>query len=381
MDIINIVQAHIFGIIILFLIFLNSKKNSRYILFDQRLFLNLVILTISLLSVDMIRRLLSGGDGLSSRILYIGFSSLGLLLAPVASLIWFMYSDYKIHENKLRLQRKLPILGLPLGINLVLLILNLTPGSFQGCLFTIDSMNIYSRGPCLYMILFISYFYLLYAFINICRNKKLLNSRDYYSLLVFILPPILGSLVQVVFYEINFTWLAMAVSIFIIFMNIQNKELSLDALTGLYNQRKLNIYLDSTLDRRKDNILGGIMIDLDDFKLINDSFGHRQGDQALVHVADILRSSFRKEDFLARYGGDEFLIVLSLKKASEIDDIVKRLKTNVENFNRENIAPYDLSLSIGYDVFCLDGSITSDDFVNRIDNLMYEEKLAKEVTC
>lgn len=98
-------------------------------------------------------------------------------------------------------------------------------------------------------------------------------------------------------------------------------------------------------------------------------------------MANILKHNFRKEDFLARYGGDEFLIILSLKDPHEIKNIVKRLKDNIKEFNDKEITPYKINLSIGYDAFHSDNYLTSEDFVSRIDNLMYKQKRAKHMTC
>lgn len=275
MEFLNTIQVSLFAFIILLLIFINIKRSYRYILFDQKLFLNLILITLFLLLADMARAFANSKTTQLMKNINLISLILTYSLAPITSFTWAMYVDYKIYENKLRLQKKFSILSFPLIINTLFIFLNLFPGRFYGTMFSINKQNIYSRGPYFYIVIGISYLYLLYTFVNILKNKENLYKKDYYSLLIFIVPPLIGSIAQTIFYGINLTWINLTLSIFIIYMNIQNKQLSLDVLTGLYNRRKLNMYLDSTLYKNKTNIIGGIMIDLDDFKYINDTFGHK----------------------------------------------------------------------------------------------------------
>lgn len=226
----------------------------------------------------------------------------------------------------------------------------------------------------------LSYFYLAYALVNIIRNRDKIEVHDYIFLLAFIIPPVLGGILQSIFYGVKLTWISLTLSILMIFINIQNKQIYIDSLTGLYNKRKLNLYLEDTIEYGKNEIVGGIMIDIDDFKDINDSFGHREGDRALVYLANILKENFRREDFIARYAGDEFLIILKVIELEDIKVIVERLKENIDRFNKENITPYKISISLGYDIFYTDKFITSECFVNRIDKLMYDQKNQKKLT-
>ena len=85
-----------------------------------------------------------------------------------------------------------------------------------------------------------------------------------------------------------------------------------DELTGLYNRRALNTQLEKYVQRYRqtDNQLGVLMVDLDGFKRINDSYGHRVGDEVLILVANILKKAVRADDFACRQGGDEFVLLL-----------------------------------------------------------------------
>ncbi|OLS01480.1 GGDEF domain-containing protein [Tissierella creatinophila] len=380
MEFFNLIKVNLFAFIIIFLIFINIKRDSRNILTDQKLFLTLIILTLSLLIIEIVKTFVDGREGAFMIKTNLLFSTIDYILAPVTSMIWALYADYKIHEDRARIEKRLTTFLVPIIISIWLTMINLTRGIFHGILFYVDKTNIYNRGPYFQVIMIISYGYLFYTFMQIIKYKNDISSKNYYSLIAFIIPPFIGGIIQTLFYGVKLTSVSLALSIFIIFINIQNNKLYIDFLTGLYNRRKLNIYLEDIITRNKDKLIGGIMIDLDDFKSINDRFGHSEGDKALVYVATILKNNFRKEDFIARYAGDEFLIILKVNKVTEIKGIVERLKTNIEKFNSENITPYKLSFSIGYDVFRGDSPITSEWFVERIDNLMYQQKESKKLS-
>ena len=114
--------------------------------------------------------------------------------------------------------------------------------------------------------------------------------------------------------------------------------------------------LDEELERRVESIrpgttLCGLMIDLDDFKSINDRFGHEAGDRALEDVAKLLLASVRVDDMVARLGGDEFVVLADIKESAALEDLVERIERSVEHHNASVQRRYHLSLSIGRAIF------------------------------
>ena len=158
------------------------------------------------------------------------------------------------------------------------------------------------------------------------------------------------------------------------------RSLSLiDDLTGLYNRRGFadlgEQYL--KLSKRSGRGITMVYLDLDHFKTINDSLGHHVGDRALMKVADILKTTFRRSDIIARLGGDEFG-VLALEASVESSEVlIERLRERVEEFNRSGRGPYQLSVSIGMARHEGDMRIRLDELVEEADNAMYLEKHRK----
>jgi len=156
----------------------------------------------------------------------------------------------------------------------------------------------------------------------------------------------------------------------------------IDDLTGLYNRRGFMTLAEQQLkiSKRTKRDLLVIYIDVDHLKRINDTFGHRVGSLALIETGNILKSSFRKSDILARIGGDEF-VVLAIESSKISADIIRnRIQENLSIQNIEVKHPYDykLSLSIGIIYHNPKQHCTIEDLVEQADKLMYEDKRSKE---
>jgi diguanylate cyclase (GGDEF)-like protein len=163
--------------------------------------------------------------------------------------------------------------------------------------------------------------------------------------------------------------------------NAELKALSLnDPLTGLYNRRGFAL-LGSQQVRmqkrnRKDLLL--FIMDLDKLKQINDTYGHKEGDVALVNMAAILKSTFRGADIIARFGGDEFTVLTIDASDSSTNAIINRLKRNLAKFNAGSKKPYQLSASFGYSNLTWRKNSTLDETIEKADRMLYKNKAARK---
>jgi diguanylate cyclase (GGDEF)-like protein len=115
-------------------------------------------------------------------------------------------------------------------------------------------------------------------------------------------------------------------------------------------------------------------------KRINDTLGHKVGDQALTDTTMILRQTFRDSDIMARIGGDEFVILATDSSLTKADYILIRLKENLDNYNAREGRPYKLSFSVGVATYDPLSSYTIDELMIQADQAMYEQKRAKRKT-
>lgn len=156
--------------------------------------------------------------------------------------------------------------------------------------------------------------------------------------------------------------------------NIQLAELTTrDPLTGAYNRRFLTESLEGKLiaRRKSKESLYILMMDLDDFKLLNDTYGHSFGDEVLEEVVKHVQSILRKEDVFARYGGEEFVAVLNTTDMETAKGVAERIRAAVENI-KFSIETVVCTISIGLAKAHEDDQF--EDFVNRADAALYRAK-------
>jgi diguanylate cyclase (GGDEF)-like protein len=148
-----------------------------------------------------------------------------------------------------------------------------------------------------------------------------------------------------------------------------------DELTSLYNRRGFMTLSEKQLQiagRLKKRMLA-IFVDVNDLKLINDKFGHQEGDEALIESANVLKRTFRESDIIARIGGDEFAVLLIEETQNSSNILRDRLKRNLVDINAEK-RNYKLSLSVGIISCEPDCKYTIDELLALADKAMYEDK-------
>lgn len=152
-----------------------------------------------------------------------------------------------------------------------------------------------------------------------------------------------------------------------------------DPLTGLYNRRGFTTFAEQQLflanETKRKMLLA--YIDLDGMKVINDTWGHEEGDKALIDAAMLLKKSFRESDIVARIGGDEFA-VLAIEVSDSMPDIfTDRLQHMLDTYNKCEKRNYKLSVSFGFTLYEAEKPCSLDELMSRADKLMYENKRRK----
>ncbi|MCD6355838.1 MAG: sensor domain-containing diguanylate cyclase [Anaerolineaceae bacterium] len=143
-----------------------------------------------------------------------------------------------------------------------------------------------------------------------------------------------------------------------------------DTLTGLYNRLFFETEF-KRLEKSRQFPISIIMADIDKLKYINDNYGHRTGDQALVNVAKLFIQVFRQEDIVSRIGGDEFVVLLPKTDSKIAKKIIKRIRKKISSYNRKHI---DLPINISMGISTANQGESLKGHLKNADKLMYEEK-------
>jgi diguanylate cyclase (GGDEF)-like protein/PAS domain S-box-containing protein len=160
---------------------------------------------------------------------------------------------------------------------------------------------------------------------------------------------------------------------------IRNLSLT-DELTGLYNRRGFTLLAEQEmkLARREKRSMLLFYGDLDDLKAINDTHGHAQGDLALKELASILKAIFREADILARFGGDELVILAVDASMESAETLSRRIRLALERGNQQGDRPYPLSLSLGFSHYDPEAPRTVSELIAQADGRMYQQKQEKK---
>jgi len=359
-----------YSIILLSIVCLHSLKQTERESLQYRLYMMMLQITILMLVVDILSRFDGRPDTIYPIINHFG-NFLIFLFNPILPSLWLLYVHYQVFYSK----KKMILLLYPLlainAANAVLLILS----QFFGWFYFIDSDNIYHRGSLFGLSISFTLVITLAAFFLIVTNRKKIEKKYYFSLVFFALPLYVCVILQVRFYSMPLMLNSAVLSLLIVFLNIQNQNMYIDYLTGVNNRKKLETYLKEKISTSTENkTFSAILIDLDNFKSINDTFGHDIGDNALETSVKLIKHCTGPNDFIARFGGDEFYIVLDISQTRDLELTILRINSCIEKYNESSSQPYKLGFSMGYAVYDSHSHMNLLEFQKQLDKLMYEKK-------
>jgi len=150
------------------------------------------------------------------------------------------------------------------------------------------------------------------------------------------------------------------------------EQASVDKLTGVFNRRKFEDIFEHEIDKAQmsKNFLSMIVVDIDHFKSVNDNYGHNVGDDVLKEVASLVSNNIKRLDIFARWGGEEFVILLPNNNTTEASKLADKLRLLVEEDNFSIVGKLTISLGVG----TYDGEESKTAFFERIDKALYKAK-------
>lgn len=239
----------------------------------------------------------------------------------------------------------------------------------HGWVFSVSAENIYSRGAQFYIyvvVYFAAIFYLAVSTLITAREFQNRSRALIYPLMVFVLAE---TIIQVALPDLHVTWLCVTLLSVLYYIYCSEMWNQLDALTGLLNQ---NSYLNRTVEMRRSGVL--VVFDVDDFKQINDRYGHLQGDVCLAEIAGCIKKAYAHCGYCYRIGGDEFCVLMpnGAREAECIQEFLQRLAQRREIIDFLPMVSFGSAAFLGEDVQAVKA---------RADREMYRYKQERKRTA
>lgn len=335
--------------------------------FDAKAYNFMLIITFIATINETLSFIIDARPGFIFHILQYISNTISSASSGIIGYCWCLFVEYHIHRNFERIKKKSRILAIPLIIATILIIINLLG---TGIIFDISKENVYTRGPMNFILYIFVFVYYIESIYTVHKAKYDSILVEFFPIYYFIIPCMIGTMIQGFFFGVSTIWLCVAIAFILVYIENQISVSFIDDLSGLYNRKYMNHYLNK-LQSDKNRHVYGFLLDINEFKAINDTYGHLTGDRALIQFGKILQHSIDKDSVAIRMGGDEFVIFAKLKSDEEALALKKQIKYNVRQFNIKSKEPFHLSFSIGIAKF---NGKNTDAFLSAMDDSMYEAK-------
>ncbi len=349
----------LFVSVIFFIFFLIDNMNLTALTFS--IFTFCIALRIVLIEERIIKNFINLPWGFSTRLEFLA----GYALLPVFALFFIRFFKIDFKNLLANTYRAFLVFAVLLSF--------LTPHDFYPKFF-----------PYYKLFLVISFFYAFYA-LAVCIRRKVKGAYIALSGFIFIALAVIRDIIVVNHYSMVSTGVFVFVTCYSIILiqkylhlikqkSSLEQKVNIDALTGLYNRGFFIEYVKNKIETLRSKSVFYIMfIDLDKFKKINDEYGHDAGDEVLKCIGSRLKSIFRDEDIICRFGGDEFLIYIENKTEKVINEISDRIiQTVIKPIDFKNNC-LEVGMSIGISKFPDNGN-TVEELIILSDDLMYKAK-------
>ena len=291
---------------------------------------------------------------------------------------WMLYYENVRGSEFAHNHRHVMQATVPVWLSGILEIANL----FSGFLFYADGNCVYHRGPLFLLQYVIAYAYVLIAWVralqDYIKNNSPARRRLLLPMLYLPLAPAAAGILQFIWPELPLLCVALSLMALVLYLRWITSTISLDPLTRLNNRRQLEHQFGLWTREHHSEGIWLLLIDADKLKQINDTWGHTQGDLALVRIAEAMRRTVKKHSLrtcLARFGGDEFTILARTSDPEMIPALKEEMKKQLSLLNEEAQSPFDVSVSIG--IAKAEDDRPLEALIKAADEKLYEEKKAR----
>lgn len=362
--------------IILIIIMLNAVKRSFASMSNEMMyFKDILYVTLAYSVSDIFVYTLDGVAGTWNYYLLQFVNIIHILSIIYISFVWVLYVLVfsGVHVKK----KTVVLIGIPTLLSALFVITN----PITNLVFNIEEgANAYSRNSGIFVTWAVMWGYILfgfvYSFILLIKAPNKVVRKQYKPLVSFIIFPAIASITQILVYGISTSQAGVTIGLFTIFITLTGNAVVSDKLTGINNRSGMGNYLVNLFDGEKKKMTV-FMLDLNDFKQVNDKFGHAVGDVALKVASDVLKQSLKTINerlFLCRFGGDEFVIVGRNITEYTVEKIKNDIIENSKNVSKSGKYPFTIEFSVGV---ATDEVYSYEEFeklLNLADEKMYSEK-------
>ena len=307
---------------------------------------------------------------------------LDTVFIPLMVYYWFWFAESRF-KSKLLTDLKYRII---FSFPIVLMFALYATSFFTGLVFQVTPQRTVEAGPLIILTGIVDNFYgisiIVHASILTIRNKSHHLRKEFLAQIIFIVICTVSGILDAVISMTPVMTLTIEFAVVYLFANIlepQIRNVYIDALTGLNNRRRADLYLSDMIETASpENPFYLFIVDIDHFKRINDTMGHLEGDKALKVVANaIVEVSGLFHGFVARWGGDEFLVIIRHAKEESLPDLFSaQLNNHLHLYVCKNYIPYPLAMTLGYSV-CESPRDEMSRIISTADHMLYKNRQAR----
>ena len=336
----------------------STALNSR----RKKPFLAAIILTVIII-LSEVSTIMTDSSRLDLRSVNIFSNILGFSLTPLIPIVITLIFDERILTTH-------RLFLIPTLMNIIATVLS----PLFGFIFYLDGNNQYFRGDFFLIFIAVYMFNFLYLVFSTADVGKKYNYPIMWKLTLISLFTILGTSVQLVEPRAYTSWHCVTLAMFLYFLVMSEFDSSFDTLTALYNR---STFERTVMGMMRLKAFSVIILDINDFKIVNDTYGHDYGDRVLKIVASVMRRSFGKQYRCFRYGGDEFSIISRETDQEKIEMLLQNMTRELSGVREDgNQLP---SVSYGYCVYHGGKKLNFHDILKEADEQMYRFKKANKI--
>jgi diguanylate cyclase (GGDEF)-like protein len=353
-------------VLVMILIDYLRKMNTDH--FQRKLYLATLVAILTAILVNFTAVILGGRPGIRIRITLYVLNNIYFIFQNLAYYLAAVFIDYLANKNNARVKKFLYLVIGLMGVNIVIMALNIPKGFY----FYISEDNYFQNGNLFLVRFYLSYIAIVMLIVDLLVSAKHLKIV-HISLIVFL--AILtgaGAVLDMIFTGGHLIWAFFTGGLLYGYFYIIRSDTTQDNITGIGNRSGFTEFIGQIARMNTKQSYSMALFDINGLKKINETCGQEAGDQALAEMAEILKQCSRQSDFLARIGGDEFLIAIKAK--FDIEKLLFRVLRTLETFNQKPNRSYTLSISYGYATFTTKTDQTIDEFLQRLNGLVFQHK-------